>query len=189
MDALREERNRQKNEEEAKLEKYIQSTLRSRERGAKDGVILDAREQPINQLELIFQKVKRVGRTIKRHFPQKKELREYIQEKLGQESSSETINQDQIKKVIGDFFQEQKSEKLTVRDFAGFYSAFIYNPDGETRLDEVLNLIYEYFLIEWKHNALVLVLRNQRNRKPVPGSSQQKVLWASSTIPLWEKRQ
>ena len=106
--------------------------------------MLDPRVQPVNTLELIFGKVQKVGRCLKRHFPKKHDLRAFLVEESSKGERLAKINRDRVKELLADRVKASSEDKLSRRDWAGFYSAFVCNPDGETNFDEMLNLIYEY---------------------------------------------
>jgi len=112
--------------------------------------IVDCRNLPYNRLLDYWGKTQRVNDAIKRYFPNKTDLNDYLSKTLQVDKDQVDkvyMNQQEMKNLVDSLFKNFDTSYLMNSDFEGFLSSFIYNRHGYTNLKEFCRTVYEYIVL------------------------------------------
>ena len=99
--------------------------------------VLDRQKVPVNQLENIFLRARKVRQFLRENFSDKNQLQAELQELSGNK-----ISMNQLKDFVLEKVQQQNTVKLSKKELEGFLSSYIYNKDTLTPTDEVVEHIF-----------------------------------------------
>lgn len=118
--------------------------------------IMDIKTMPINQLENIRVRFKKVFRVLNTCFNKKEDLDDFIKKEFhldNDEFSQTTLSQKNLVKVFNGFLSA--FERVSKKDVESFLSVFNYNEYGYTKANTISNLIYEYLELFYKVKILI----------------------------------
>ena len=108
--------------------------------------IYDCRDLPINLIQNVYSKSKKVGRAIQRFFPNKDDFCQYLTNSMNipkEDVEKLHVSQGEFKNMVDKLFKKFDVNYLDNRDFEGFLSSVLYNKNGYTNYKEISKTIYE----------------------------------------------
>ena len=136
-----------KEQEESGTQKKRTRSLAELRNGVKQLEIdvVDCRTLPFNMAMNVHTRSKKVGQAIKRFFPTKEDLNEYLKNSLNipaDKIDGHCVSKEEFKGIVNNLFKNFEINFLNSKDFEGFYSSILYNKNGFTNFEEVHKTIY-----------------------------------------------
>ena len=112
--------------------------------------IVDCRTLPYSTVYTYLGKKRRISRLIQKFFPRKEDLKTYFAQTLKisvDDTETHLLSKNEAKDAVLNLFKKLDISNLTNRDFEGFLSSFIYNKQNYTKMNDIVNGVYEYFFL------------------------------------------
>ncbi|CAG9324461.1 unnamed protein product [Blepharisma stoltei] len=100
--------------------------------------IIDRQKAPVNQLDNIFQRARKIRQFLREGV----ESQEELNEDLAKAGFDGKVSQEQLKDFVISKLKEKQTIKITKKELEGFLSSYIYNKDGLASVPDITNNIF-----------------------------------------------
>lgn len=126
------------NEQDIEVEKPKTFSTRANKLVSTNFSIQDRRIVPVNQLEHIFNRARKIRQFLRDNTGSLESLKS----QLNQFSQGELISHTRLKDFILNKINEAREFKVTKKELEGFLSGYIYNKDGQTPVEELVKNVF-----------------------------------------------